>query len=203
MEHISPLLQALIDNLGESAAVGVLAILGMFRGRITNWWKDRAIKAFERGINQNVRLRELLSELRVPYKADRVCLYQFHNGDYYHSGESIMKCSLTHFVTKIGVANPTASLNLPSTQMIMSLKALQDHPTVPLLYDTFTDDNFLESLFTDNGTYKAMATTVRDTRRNWIGILCVSWMSDPGPAVTGESLLSYSRQIGEFLSRKT
>src|SRR4051812_24213923 len=111
MAHISPLLQALLDNLGESAAVIFLGILALSARRIKVLWTDRVMRSFERSVNKNVRIRELLAELRVPYMADRVCLYQFHNGEYFHSGDSIMKCSLTHFVTRVGVSNPGMSQN--------------------------------------------------------------------------------------------
>jgi hypothetical protein len=201
MDHISPLLQALIDNLGESAAVIVLAILGLSATKIQTWWKDRTIKRFERGINQNVRLRELLSELRVPYTADRVRLYQFHNGDYYHSGESIMKCSLTHFVTKVGVANPIGGQSIPSTQMVLSLKAIQDKSSVLFTYGTLEDDSFLDGLFLNNGSFAVLVTAVRDSRKNWVGVLCVDWLTDPGIR-DDKSLLVYARQIGDFLSTK-
>jgi hypothetical protein len=202
MEHISPLLQALIDNLGESAAVCVLAALGFSWKSIQNWWKDRAIRAFERGINQNVRLRELLSELRVPYSADRVRLYQFHNGEYYHSGESIMKCSLTHYVTRIGVANPPAGLGIPTTQMVMSLKLLQDNASVELLPDTFDDDSLQDSIFVETGAQLALASVVRNSRSNWIGILVVCWMNKPKTA-DPEQLKNYAKLIGQFLSQRS
>jgi len=199
MEPFAPFLQELFNNLSEIIIFLAIAIITASLGHIKRWWQDRAIKRFERGINQNVRLRELLSELRVPYQADRVCLYQFYNGDYYLAGGSIMKTFLTHFVTKVGVSNPAAGEMIPSTQMVMSLKALQDKPSVILLADTFADDNFLESLFVETGNQKVLATAVRDIRRNWIGILCVAWLTDPGKR-SDDILLSYAKQIGDFLS---
>lgn len=202
MNHLSPLLQALADNIGESAAVIILAALGLSASKIKNWWQDRTIRAFERGINQNVRLRELLSELRVPYTADRVRLYQFHNGDYYHSGESIMKCSLTHFVTKIGVANPPLSQNIPTTQMIMSLKALQDDSVFEFQPNSFDDDSLQDSLFQNTGAELCMGAVVRNSRGNWIGILCVDWMDDPKIKEPG-NLLTYAKLVGQFLSAKS
>lgn len=189
------------DSIGELVVLVLAGIGAAFFGRIKTWWKDRALKRFERGINQNVRLRELLSELRVPYSADRVCLYQFHNGDYYHSGESIMKCSLTHFVTKVGVANPIAGEHIPSTQMIMSLKALQESLVCEFTQDSGVDDTFIDSVFTASGTHTILATAVRDNRRNWIGILFVAWISKPNHAEHA-SLISYSKQIGDFLSTR-
>ena len=201
MDRISPLLQALIDNLGESAAVLVLAALAMFSTKISTWWKDRSSRAFEKGINQNVRLRELLSELRVPYNADRICLYQFFNGSYYLAGGGIMKTILTHYVTKVGVANPNISCKtvVLTTQMVMSLKALQDNPASVFRQDTFPDDSFLDALFIETGSTAVFVAAVRDARKNWIGILCVDWLTDPG-LLSEESLIKYAHQIGQFLS---
>lgn len=201
MEQLSPLLQALIDHLGESAAVFVLAIFGMFYRRILNWHRDRSLKRFERGINQNVRLRELLAELRILYGADRTCIYQIHNGEYYHSGNSIMKCSLTHYTTKNAIAAPALTSNIPTTQMAATLKCLQDCDACILNHTSFTDDLMIDALFINTGIETVIATPIRDARRNWIGILCVAWIDTP-PKIENEEIIKYSRSIGEFLTAK-
>jgi hypothetical protein len=201
MEFFSPLARIIMENLGESVATFSIVIVGIFwkQGRV--WWRERDMRKFERGINQNVRLRELLSELRVPYHADRVCLYQFFNGNYYLAGGSIMRCFLTHFVTKAGVSNPPVGQMIPTTQMVMTLKSLQDKATAAIAADTFIDDNFADGLFVETGATRVFATAVRDPRKNWIGILCICWLNDPGIQDDGP-LLEYSRLIGAFLSQK-
>lgn len=201
MSHISPLLQALIDNLGESAAVVVLAILGIALTPVKVWWKERAMKRFERSINQNVRLRELLAELRVIYKADRAELWQLHNGEFYVSGTSIMRCSLTHYVTKTGIASPLPVQNIPTTHMLMTLKTLQDSATGRFVHGGLPDDNFQEALFAATGNSVVMAGAVRDLRKNWLGVLCVSWIDDPG-VTSNDDITSYAQQIGEIISKK-
>lgn len=204
MHQFNPLIQALLDNLGESAAVILLATLALYATRIKVWWAERSIRGFERSVNKNVKIRELLAELRVPYMADRVTLYQFHNGEYYHSGDSIMKCSLTHFVTRVGVANPSPSQNIPTGQMIQTVKVLKENPSVTLSLNTFEDDNFLDCLFTATGTQAVLAAAVRDSRKNWLGIVCVEWLCDKVDNPPQESsILNYARYLGDSLSKKT
>lgn len=200
METFAPFIEKLFENLSEILILLAIAILTACLGRIKNWWKDRAIKKFERGINQNMRVQQLLAEVRVTYSADRASLYQFHNGDYYHSGESIMKCSLTHFVTRTGISNPNSASAIPSTHMLLTLKSLQEKSTLRMKHIEFTDDSFEDNIFTAAGTHTALAASVRDSRRNWIGIVCLSWITEPGE-LKDNSVLAYSHQIGEFLSK--
>lgn len=204
MHQFNPLIQGLLDNLGESAAVILLAMLALYAGRIKVWWAERSIRGFERSVNKNVKIRELLAELRVPYLADRVSLYQFHNGEYYHSGDSIMKCSLTHFVTRVGVANPSLSQNIPTGQMIQSVKVLKENLSVTLSQNTFEDDSFLDCLFTATGTQVVLAAAIRDNRKNWLGVVCVEWLSEKATQPPQDnSILNYARYLGDCLSKKT
>ena len=201
MEHISPLLQALIDNIGESAAVVILGALALFSTKIQTWWKDRSSKRFEHGINRSVKVREFLAELRVLYKADQAELWQLHNGEYYMSGASIMKCSLTHYVTRTGIANPMPMKDIPTTHMLQTIKDLQDMPSSRYLHGESPDDSFQDAIFSATGTSVTLASASRDLRKNWMGILCVSWINDPG-TVSHDELVSYAQQIGELISKK-
>lgn len=201
MEAFGPFLEQLFHNTAEIILLLVMAIVTACLGKIKTWWQDRAAKRFEKGINRNVRTRELLAELRVLSNADRVCLYQFFNGEYYLAGGSLMKCSLTHFVTKLGIANPVPGPVIPTTQMVLSLKALQDKPTTIFLHDTMIDDNFTDSLFMNTGTEVVVAGMVKDSRKNSIGILCVAWNSGQ-KMISLETVERYSRLIGEALAKR-
>lgn len=162
----------------------------------------RAGRKFENGITDSVKVRDLLSELRVLYGADRVGLWQFSNGDYYVSGTSIMKSSMTHFVTKTGIASPPPSQNLPTTHMVMSLKSLQASDFCCFDNTSLTDDAFQESLFATTGSQFVLSAAVREPNKNWIGILVIAWLDKPAGTVSGQQLVSYARQVGEFMAKQ-
>jgi hypothetical protein len=201
VEAFAPFLQDLFHNFAEILIFLALAIVTAFLGRIKNWWKDRAVKQFERGINQNCRVRELLSELRVLCKADRAELWQLHNGEFYVSGTSIMKCSLTHYVTKTGIASPSPVQNIPTTHMLMTLKGLQDNTCSQYAHGTLADDSFQDAIFAATGNNIVVAAAVRDLRKNWIGIVCVAWIRELTLDPKSE-IESYAQQIGELVSKK-
>lgn len=202
MESFAPFLQELFKNSAEIVIFFAIAILTASLGRIKDWWKDRAIKRFERGINQNMRVQQLLAELRVIDDADRVSLYQFHNGDHYHSGESIMKCSLTHYVTRPGIDRPNPVQNMPTTHMLQILTALQDNKVACFQKPDVLDDSFLDHIFTASGINIISATAVRDSRKNWVGILCISWLEET-ECLLDDRLREYAKQVGEFIAKRS
>lgn len=199
MDSIAPFLEELFKHIGEIIVFLILAIASAFLGKLQTWWKDRPVKRFESGINKNIRVRELLSELRALYGADRVGLWQFKNGSFYVSGESIMRCSLTHYVTKTGIASPSLFGDIYTTHMLPTLQAIQEKCVAQFEHNHISDDSFQEALFTATGTGTVLLAAVRDARKNWIGILVVAFMEEADKALAQKSIRSYSQQIGEFL----
>lgn len=200
MEAISVILQDLFSHTAEVLVVFGIALISACMTQLKNWWDSRAARRFERGINENIKIRELLSECRALCDADRVELFQVHNGDYYVAGGSIMKVSLTHYVLKTGISAPINPPTIPTTHMLTTLKCLDTMHTCKLRYgDQAVDDSFQVALFAATGIESVRMIAVKNTRGNWIGILCATWMDEETDCA--EALKDYSRQVGEFMSK--
>jgi hypothetical protein len=87
--------------------------------------------------------------------------------------------------------------------MLTTLKALQTNKSELFVHATVTDDEFQEAQFVGTGTFGVWAAAVRDPRKNWVGIVAVSWLEHPGTSVDDKHLLTYASQIGEFLTNQS
>jgi hypothetical protein len=90
------------DQIGSWFEIGIAAaaiISGLIIGgwKIFLNWRKRFYRRVEEQSNfVNTKIWELLSELRITYKASRVTLVQFHNGGTYMDGTSMRKMSISH-----------------------------------------------------------------------------------------------------------
>jgi len=89
-------------------------VIGLIMGGIGLGFLAKLKSMYEEGkkcrvgkiINNNAQVLEKLIEIRTKLNADRVKMFQFYNGEYFSSGESAVKCSLTHLTMRQGVAIP-------------------------------------------------------------------------------------------------
>jgi hypothetical protein len=81
----------------------------------------KSIGGIENLVQLNKNIQEKLTEVRVLLDADRVKLFQFHNGDHYIGGDSALKCSITHLSLKAGVSYPQNALTCYSNVIITGL----------------------------------------------------------------------------------
>lgn len=107
----------LMDDALNSGALDLLTqiiiILVLFFG---NWLKKNRINIIEKltkksvienknNLNTNKDIQKELIELRLETGADRVMVYQFHNGDYYIDNSSILKMSVTFEHTNTNIVS--------------------------------------------------------------------------------------------------
>lgn len=88
LEQIGILLYAVIT-------AALTAVIAYVKRRL-NIKKADSLKDINNIIKLDRNIIKKLIEIRVKYDANKVCIYQFHNGDYYISNHSAMKFSLTH-----------------------------------------------------------------------------------------------------------
>lgn len=197
--------KSFISNMADVMVVLLLAGATMLSGKVKEAIKKRSQKRFEKGIENNVKIKELMIELRGLSDADRVKLFQFHNGEYYTSGESIMKASLTHIVLNTGVsmpgATPSAHQSIPTTHLLYLLNNLQTNG----LFETYADlenvkDPFFQYMFMSSGTRKAVFVPIRDVRKHWIGFLAITYRYEKEQIDTQE-VRDYAEKIGILLSK--
>lgn len=128
MQDIKSNLLELGGYVAAAASVYAIAWLKEF---ITN--KAKKID-LDKKIGQNTKVNEKLVELRVLLEADRVYLFQFHNGDYYTTGESVVRCTLSYITVRTGVSFPDGVEHfykgIPTSRITSVLKPLLDSPFI-------------------------------------------------------------------------
>lgn len=192
-------LKAVVDILG----LVLLASATLFFNRIKKYLQDRQARQFDLTINKSAMVQGLLSELRAVVDSDRVRLFQLHNGEYFLSGESSMKISMTHVYVKTGIAIPTVSQNqnIPTTHFSNLFKCVRDngHCIYPDLFQE--DDPEFRRMMNAGGTHKALILPVMRNKGIWTGIMVIDWM-EKEVDITDQMRLasvSYAEQISDQL----
>ena len=193
------------DVLGHATDLTLLVIGLFFAGfskKIKEWLEKKTNDKFERSINKTSLVRDSLAELRALYQADRVLLFQLHNGQYYFSGEGADKLSLTHFVVDAGVAVPdragTRLQNIPVTYWPETFKIMSEKGYFSSECTDFHDP-FIAQMFAVDGVTSVICGPIKDRRGFWRGVLIVSFMdstTSAGVDLTAE----YGQKLGDLLS---
>ena len=104
--------------------------------------RKRAAKSEELFNQINMRIWEVLSELRIKTKASRVSLTQFHNGGKFSNGGSMRKMSITH---------QTCENKVPSTmQFRQDVLVSRYVEIVQMLQDNDSNRRMVSSLYDCN-----------------------------------------------------
>ncbi|NBO99764.1 MAG: hypothetical protein EBU90_06510 [Proteobacteria bacterium] len=114
-----------LKNTAENFALIIL--LGfMVYEKLINKIKNKDYNNLTLFLKKNEQIQEKLTEIRVILGADRVKLFQFHNGDHYVYGDSALKCSITHISLKSGVAYPQQALSCYSNVTLSNINEYID-----------------------------------------------------------------------------
>lgn len=87
------------ENWFKIGAAAAAAIAGIFFGlkEVIKLLKTKKVRKSEKAFAEtNMRIWEILTEVRIRFKGCRVSLAQFHNGGKYVDGSSMRRMSITH-----------------------------------------------------------------------------------------------------------
>lgn len=132
-------------------------------------------------INYNLRVVDILREIRMSLNGDRVYLFQIHNGDYYLSGDSMRKMSLSHFDTRSEISAPLHTENyyhnIPIGYLADTFHALAEKNFIFLDKIDSLKEYYLKALLRMAGNQSALVCQITGPK-GLIGILIVAWI-DP------------------------
>lgn len=192
----------ILSHVTDIAPLVAVVFFTTFSRKIKSWLENKVNAKFERSINKTSLVRDHLAELRAIYEADRVLLFQLHNGQYYFSGEGADKLSLTHFVVGAGVAVPdragTRLQNIPTTYWPELFETMSKKGYVFAAAALFTDP-FAAQMFSMDGVSYVICGPVKDRRGHWRGMLIVSFLSDV-PQQKVAIATEYGQKLGDLLS---
>jgi hypothetical protein len=123
MEHleiITPIITAVITAITTLLAV-------WYRNYLLRKEKDKKCTIID-ALNKDKELLENLEEIRVGNSADRLTIFQFHNGGDFYTGKSMQKLSLTYETADKGIQRIMPNRqNIPVSACNSSLKPLLEN----------------------------------------------------------------------------
>jgi hypothetical protein len=191
-----------LPEISNMTMLVIMLAITTFSKKIRTWLEKKTNEKFENSINKSSLIRDHLAELRAIMGADRVLLFQLHNGQYYFSGEGADKLSLTHFVVDAGVAVPdragTRLQNIPISYWPETLKIMQTKGYFLEQASGFADP-FNAQMFSVDGVFSVVCGPVKDRRGFWRGVIVVEYLNEvrkaPVPIAS-----EYGQKIGDLLS---
>ena len=124
--------------------------------------------------SQNI--QKALDFLMNRIKADRIYVYEFHNGDHFYSGSGQQKFSCTYESLGPGVSSETINLqNLRMSTFNKYIKQLFDEDSFSFI-DNKTDTPIaLKNWFANRGITSNYARVIKTLKGEVIGALCIDF----------------------------
>jgi len=165
------------QNIGQILSGVLIGVTVFVFSKLKVWLKKKRVASI---VADNVMLKQLLAEIRAYYDADRVELYQFHNGDHFVSGASIQKASLTHLVLARGVSPPinTNTQNIPIGYIAFTAEDLLKNKYSFLALNDLCANNYLHGLLRHGGAHCALMRGIFNAKSDMIGFLVLSWFDE-------------------------
>lgn len=121
---------ATLVEIGKLLAAVVMGAFGYLIAKVRSKAEKNAFWK-KCDTTKNLRIKELLQEIIILFDADRTLLFQIHNGEYFVSGESSRKMSLTHFevgkeIAPISPSDVQCYQGIPLTFMASTFSALEN-----------------------------------------------------------------------------
>ena len=94
-------------------------------------WQGSVSSKVPKQSQVDIKVLNRMEEVKELMDADRVHVYEFHNGEHYANGRSALKVSCTYEVCRIGVHSiQRESMSIPISIMPRYIAAILDNPVV-------------------------------------------------------------------------
>ncbi|MBK9390468.1 MAG: hypothetical protein IPN68_09840 [Bacteroidetes bacterium] len=175
-------LMKLLLEVGQVLGILSLGVVAYLVSRLKKTLEKKPLFDPRKTLNKNLKIQATIQEVRGVFDADRVSLYQFHNGNYYVSGQSIQKLSLTHVVCRRGVSYPesvsTLHQNIPVSCILKTIDAITSKGVAISSDGSVWGDPYFKDLLKHGGVGTAIICAVRDSMNHYFGIIVVGWLSE-------------------------
>lgn len=200
--QLAQLLKSIADILG----LVLLASATFFFQRIKTWIQEHQARKFDLSINKSAKTQFLISELRAITDADRIKVFQLHNGEYFLNGGELMKSSMTHYYVKTGVAIPQLNdnQNIPTSHMSLLFKCMRDNGHCIMSNNPDEIDPAIRRLMSIGGIHTGLVVPMRRLNDAWVGYITIGWL-EGGVEITPEIIadsVDYAQQVCDHLCAK-
>jgi hypothetical protein len=171
---------------------------------ISDWLKDKKKKPdYKLDIDINNKIYQILTECRVIFKADRAVVWQYHNGDFYISSNSILKQSITYESTDQRTVPIIRDYqNVLVSQFPQSSNELLNEGKI--IVDNMNECNMreLKEEMQYNGIKSMYMLKMTDKQNNMIGFLALHYIDNENPNLKIDELSVYTTRIVTTLLKK-
>jgi hypothetical protein len=170
-------------NIGQAVGAAIFAFAAYLYGRLRAWQKHHVNSATvtKIGLDRVISIENILADVRRDLGADRAIIYQFKNGEYYASGESVQKLIMTHCVCRTGISFPILSSQNESIQVSFIsglLVDLMDHKSVNHVVTKVSENFYLRSFWLVNGTIFSKMRGLFNFEGKMIGVLALNYITE-------------------------
>lgn len=174
-----------------TSIVVALVGAGFFKRMSEKQEKNRSRDSLMQQIKKDEIVHLAIRDVRRRYNADRVCIWQFHNGGNFYTKSPIQRISITYERNSDGLERKSEkNQNMLVTSFTTYIKNIIDG----LMF--YTDINYmsdiaLRSLAQSNGTKSHAAVPIYDKDKNLVALLALDWVFSEIPS-------KYLKKDGNF-----
>jgi hypothetical protein len=186
----------------SSCIVAITTIASIFLKEFIQARKNKqnacVVKYTQQNENVEKAIRFALSEL----DADRVHIYEFHNGDHFYSGNHQQKFSCTYEALSAGVSSEALSLqDLRVSTFNQFIKKVVNDFKFEVLDSSKLPDSLLKNWFEVRGIASSFSFPIRTLNKNIIGIINIDFTKHKDKLTEEEKefIIQQSKIIGGYL----
>lgn len=186
----------------SSCIVAITTIASIFLKEFIQARKNKqnacVVKYTQQNENVEKAIRFALSEL----DADRVHIYEFHNGDHFYSGNHQQKFSCTYEALSAGVSSEALSLqDLRVSTFNQFIKKVVNDFKFEVLDSSKLSDSLLKNWFEVRGIASSFSFPIRTLNKNIIGIINIDFTKHKDKLTEEEKtfIIQQSKIIGGYL----
>jgi hypothetical protein len=162
----------------------VVALIGKdyFRKKEDKRRKDKSKEDLMEQIERDEIIHLALRDIRRQFHADRIYIWQFHNGGNFYTESSMQKASITYERCSDGLERKSEKYQGVLVSLFSwYMKKVMMNESYFLDMEEIEDIG-IRSLCTGNGTKSHVATPMFDDKNHLIGILCMDWVFSSIPS---------------------
>lgn len=129
-------------------------------------------------VKKDVEIIRRMEQLKEILNADRVQVYEFHNGEHYANGRSALKFSCTYEVYRVGVQSTQSKMNsIPISCVPQFITQLLEEELIRIPNIESIKDKMPSAyeLMTNIGVTSYQMVVIKNINNDPVGFVCVQW----------------------------
>jgi hypothetical protein len=188
MDIIEKAYSTLTNLLVFSVGAVLIVVMMVLKAKIGHWFKKHFVAEM---VQRDADIKELLVEIRIKTKADRVSVSLFHNGERYVNGNSILRVSGAYESLEKGIcSHRDSSQSILVSTVSEAVSFLVGKPYEKVYFKKVADleECYYQAVLISQGA-KAVAKYPLRKGSDVIGFICADFVQTDGPPVKDLDLI--------------